>query len=165
LLFGNALQSQGKTDEAAAEFRAAIAIDPKDKVALNAIAWFWATTPDLDGQYPHAAEAVLHAQEAVRLDPEDAGIVNTLGVALYRTNNWTEAIETLQKTIELGSDNAHNWLFLAMSNWQLDNKPEARTWYEKSTIWRETNAARVEDDPELQAFFTEAETLLKNPKE
>ena len=91
--------------------------------------------------------------------------MNTLGVALYRTNNWTEAIETLQKTIELGSDNAHNWLFLAMSNWQLDNKPEARTWYEKSTIWRETNAARVEDDPELQAFFTEAETLLKNPKE
>ena len=26
-------------------------------------------------------------------------------------------------------------------------------------------AARVEDDPELQAFFTEAETLMKNPKE
>jgi len=162
---GNAWQSQGKTAEAAAAFKAAIAIDPQDRNAHNTLAWLWATTPDQDGHFPNAAEAVTHAQEAVRLAPKDAGIVNTLGVALYRANNWAEAITALQKSIEMGSDNAHNWLFLAMSHWQLDNKPEATKWYKKSKTWRDANPENIAENTELQTFFNEAETLFVDPGE
>jgi Flp pilus assembly protein TadD len=137
-----------------------LTLRPDDIGALNGAAWGLATTADKDGRYPQAKQAVQWARRANELAPNDASLLNTLGVALYRDEQWQDAIDALQKSIELGSDSPHNWLFLAMAHWQLDQKDQAKPWYDKSLAWQTTNAAAAKADAELQGFFTEAAKLL-----
>ena len=86
-------------------------------------------------------------------------IRNTLGVARYRAGQYEEAIADLEKAAALrkGGD-SFDWLFLAMSHWQLGNKDEARKWYDKAVEWTEKNQPR---NAELRRFRTEAAELLK----
>ena len=60
--------------------------------------------------------------------------------------------------MELGKGGiAHDWFFLAMAHWKLDQKEQARTWYEQAVRWREKNAPQDED---LSRFRTEGAELL-----
>ncbi len=45
-----------------------------------------------------------------------------------------------------------------MAPWQLDQKDQAKPWYDKSLAWQTANEA--EADPELQGFYAEAEKLM-----
>ena len=137
-----------------------LSLRPDDPGAHNEAAWRLATSPDKDALYPHAAQAVEWARRANELAPNDGGLLNTLGVALYRAEQWQEAIDTLQKSIELGADVPHNWLFIAMAHWQLDQKDKAKQWYDKSLAWQTANADAAKADAELQGFFTEAANLM-----
>jgi tetratricopeptide (TPR) repeat protein len=106
----------------------------------------------------------------------------TLGVAHYRADQWKDAIAALQKSIDLrkhsvdgeepkgdrvaalqkmteilkGAD-ALDWLFLAMSHWKLDQKAEARTWYDRAMQRIDNNSQPYE---ELGRVRVEAEELL-----
>jgi hypothetical protein len=53
---------------------------------------------------------------------------------------------------------AIDWFFLAMAHWQLGDKPQARTWYNKAVPWMEKNQPENE---ELLRFRAEATTLLE----
>src|SRR5262249_27410210 len=92
----------------------------------------------------------------------------TLGVAQFRAGQWQLAIESLQESMELrkGGD-AVDWFFLAMAHWQLGQKDDARSWYEKGVEWTKTNAPHNE---ELLRFQHEAADAidanrLKSPDE
>ena len=52
---------------------------------------------------------------------------------------------------------ASDWFFLAMAHRQLNNKDEARTWYDKAEAWTHTNKP---DDVELRRFQAEAAAVL-----
>jgi tetratricopeptide (TPR) repeat protein len=70
---------------------------------------------------------------SVRLAPRDSDFWNTLGVAYYRAGNWKEAVNALQKSMELGKGgDVVDWLFLAMAHWRLGHKDEARKWYDRA---------------------------------
>lgn len=150
----------GRRDEAFQLRKELLTLRPDDVNALNAAAWGLATNPDKDGLYPHAAQAVEWARRANELAPNNASLLNTLGTALYRAEQWQEAIDTLQKSIELGADVPHNWLFIAMAHWQMDQKDKAKQWYDKSLAWQTANADAAKADAELQGFFTEAAKLM-----
>jgi tetratricopeptide (TPR) repeat protein len=102
--------------------------------------------------------AVALANKAIKLAPNEGANWNTLGVALYRAGNFKAAIEALNKSMELHKGGvSFDWFFLAMAHWQLDNKADARQWYDKAVAWAEKHAPR---DEELRRFRAEAAKVL-----
>ena len=79
-------------------------------------------------------------------------------MAHYRAGDWKAAIEALTKSMELrnGGD-SNDWFFLAMAHWQLGDKTQARSWYDKAVPWMEKNQPK---DEELLRFRAEAAALL-----
>jgi serine/threonine protein kinase/uncharacterized protein HemY len=122
----------------------------------NDLAWRLAASPVLPFRDP--PRAVQFASKAVELAPSDGGIWNTLGVAQYRAEDFSTAVTSLQKSMDLraGGD-AADWFFLAMAHWQLGHKDDARVWYEKSVNWMDKNQPKNE---ELLRFRAEAAELL-----
>ena len=153
---GMALAAQGKLDEAVAAFRKAIELQPDNANGYNELAWFLATSPL--SQERHRMEAIKLAARAVELVPQDGNLWNTLGVVRYRAGEWQPAIEALEKSAKLraGGD-ANDWYFVAMANWQLGHKDQARTWYDKAVAWTDKNQPKNED---LHRFRAEAAELL-----
>jgi tetratricopeptide (TPR) repeat protein len=125
-------------------------------VGQNNLAWLLATCADAKLREP--GRAVEMAKRAVTLAPKEGIYWNTLGVAHYRAGDWKAAIEALSKSMELrkGGD-SNDWFFLAMAHWQLGDKPQARSWYDKAVTWMDKNQTK---DEELIRFRTEAEALL-----
>ena len=56
-----------------------------------------------------------------------------------------------------GNKLAFNAFFLAMAHWQLADKPQAHSWYDKAVSWMEKNQPK---DEELIRFRAEAAALL-----
>ncbi len=158
---GNALSKQGKLEAAINEYREAIRLKPDDPKALNSFAWFLAASPDPKVLDP--AQAIEFATKAVQLSPANGYYLNTLGIAQYRNGNWKVAIECLEKSIKLEKGLlCASGFFLAMAHWQLDEKSEARTWYDQSDEWMAKNEP---DDQELLRFRVEATELLRVKEE
>ena len=153
---GSILIQQGKMEEGVVAFDKAIALNPADANILNQLAWFLATAPE--SQHRDLPRAVELAKKGVDLAPNDGAIWNTLGVAQYHAGDWQAAIDGLQKAMDLrnGGD-ASDWFFLAMAHWQLDQKDEARTWYDKAVEWMDKKQPKNE---ELLRFRAEAAKLL-----
>jgi tetratricopeptide (TPR) repeat protein len=157
---------QGKHEEATAEFRKAIELAmqldlrKKDRdtlvSTLNQLAWHLATNRDAKALDP--SRAITLAREAARLDPRSENVWNTLGVVQYRAGDWDAARTALEKSMELrrGGDGLA-FLFLAMTDWQLGEKTEARQWYDRAVQWIEKSNVW---DPDLQRFRAEAAELL-----
>jgi tetratricopeptide (TPR) repeat protein len=123
---------------------------------LNDIAWFFMTCPDAKLHDPSLA--VRLAQKAVEVSRDAGPAWNTLGVARYRAGDWKGAIEGLTHSVERrnGGD-SFDFFFLAMGNWQLGEKEQARTWYGKAVEWMDKNKPQ---DEELRRFRAEAAELL-----
>jgi hypothetical protein len=130
----------------------------------NDAAWRLANHPD--PRRRDIPRAVAMARTAAERTPEAAHIWNTLGVALYRARAWKEAVAALEKAEGLapGRFLAFNGFFLAMANWHLSHKDDARRWHDKSVKWMDKNGEVLSRDPlhaeELRRFRGEAEELL-----
>jgi tetratricopeptide (TPR) repeat protein len=96
--------------------------------------------------------------EGVELAPQNGMIWNTLGVAQYCAGNWKVAITALEKSMELrkGGD-SFDWFILAMAQWQLGQKDEARKRYDQAVAWMDKNRPQ---NKELRRFRAEATELL-----
>jgi tetratricopeptide (TPR) repeat protein len=157
---GNAYCQLKQFDKAVADYSKASEIKPDDAGAWNNLAWLLATCPDL--RVRDAERAVKSAQHAVDLAPKNGNFWNTLGVAQYRAGAFQVAIEALNKSMELSKGgNSHDWFFLAMAHWQLDEKDKAREWYDRAVEWMVKHNPEGE---ELRRFRTEAEELLEEPQ-
>ena len=77
---GQRLHDQEKLEEAIAEYREAIRLQPDDANAHNNLAWLLATAADPQWRQP--AEAVKLAAKAVELSPKFGMFWSTLGAAL-----------------------------------------------------------------------------------
>ena len=72
--------------------------------------------------------------------PDDAPILNTLGVAEYRVGRYEDALATLTRSNDLlDAPNYADLAFLAMANRQLGRVEEAHAWPERL---RERHIAR-----------------------
>jgi len=138
-------------------FSSSTQLDPETAWLHSDRAWALVVCPDPKLRNPQ--QAVRSAMKALELEPDHAGIWNTLGVAQYLAGQWEAAIESLHKSdsLEEYKGSAFNGFFLAMAYWQIGNRDEARTWYDKSVTWMDQN---MPDNEELLRFRAEAAELL-----
>ena len=88
---------QGKLDEAAAEFRAAIQAKPDYQQAHYILGSVLRQKGDLDS-------ALAELQTAVRLDPEDAGAHQALGMVYKQKGDQTQAGDEFKKAEALNKE-------------------------------------------------------------
>jgi len=153
----------------------------QEPVVLNSASWYIVRHPAAkQADYEHALEL---AERAVKLQPGDGAILNTLGVAQYRLGKFAEAMKTLKSSDSINSRAPRldfrgerigppgsipaDLAFLAMAAYRLGDKDEARAYLEQ------LRKAVVDDSRERnesEAFLREAEALiegkpLSKPKE
>jgi serine/threonine protein kinase len=140
--------------------RRAARFNPKlrhgQQVHLNNLAWYLITAPNPAARNPRRALEL--ATRALGMDPEHWGVLNTLGVARYRNQDWDGARQALEAAIQKKASRfAFDGYFLAMSYWQLGRRDDARQLLETAERWRLGNEP---DDVELLRFRAEAEQLI-----
>ena len=107
---GIALHAQGRMDEAIAEHRAAIRLQPDDAAAhINLGAILCDVVRDYDG-------AIAEFRTAIRLLPDDVTAHYNLGTAMRHQGKLAEAIAEYRETIRLQPDDAtvHTSLGIAL---------------------------------------------------
>jgi hypothetical protein len=133
----------------------------EDGRELNNAAWEIVKTRDA-GKDAYAL-ALRQAQAAVRMAPGDGFILNTLGVAQYRTRRYAEALATLLQSEKLnaresGTPPPADLAFLAMAQHQLGKKDEAKvTLGQLREVMKQPAWAK---NAEAQGFLHEAEGLI-----
>jgi Flp pilus assembly protein TadD len=153
---GAALKAKGDLAGAIAAYRQAIRLKKDYSDPYNGLAWLLATCQDT--HFRDANQAVQLATKAVKLAPKNGNCWNTLGVANYRAGKWKAAIAALEKSMDLRKGgNSHDWFFLAMADWQLNEKKKARAWYDKAVQWMDKHQPKNEEMPRFRA---EAAKLL-----
>ena len=129
----------------------------------NNLAWKLATGP-LSIRNP--ARALDLAGRAVALTQDPAIYLNTLGVAQYRSNQFEEAIATLEKSLDAskGGSDAFHLFFLAMARYKLGEVERARADFDRGLKWRrEHPKLPVQWTEDLDIIQPEAEALLNSP--
>jgi tetratricopeptide (TPR) repeat protein len=144
--WGFALGSQGKNEEAIAEYRKVIDLDPKYAAAYND----WGVALDDKGKHD---EAIAKYQQAIDLDPKYADAYDNWGTALYYQGRLDEAIAKYQQAIDLDPKYA-----AAYNNWGIvlaaqDKRDEAIAKYQK--------AIELEPQNELYRFHLEEALRVK----
>jgi tetratricopeptide (TPR) repeat protein len=103
--------------------------------------------------------ALMQAETACRLAPEEAKYRTALGAAQYRAGKYGEARETLRKAEKDNKDIPPNLAFLAMAQHRLGKNDEAN-----STLARLREIAKQErwaKDAEAQVLLRETEELIE----
>src|SRR5262249_57805051 len=104
---------------------------PDTVLTMNNLAWTLALCPEPNLRNPR--RAVELSKRAVERAAKNGDYWSTLGAAHYRAGEWKSALKALEKAIDLrnGGD-SNDRFFLAMANWPLGNKTEARKWYDQA---------------------------------
>jgi tetratricopeptide (TPR) repeat protein len=134
-----ALTGQGRSADAINAYRRSLELDP-DKLdpdttwARICLARVLSLCADLKQRKP--AEALALAKEAVKKMEGEPHAWSTLGIALYRGQEWQASIAALDRAIALRKrGEAIEWFVLAMAYWQLGEKAKARQWYDRAVGW------------------------------
>jgi WD40 repeat protein/tetratricopeptide (TPR) repeat protein len=110
--------------------------------------------------------AVPLARLGVKLTPDHAHHLNTLGFALYRAARHAEAVTVLERSLAAGTGEIEGFdlLFLAMARHRLGDRASARDHFFQAGTWIASNP---DIDPEwrveLKELRAEAEAILRGP--
>ncbi|NRB41276.1 MAG: tetratricopeptide repeat protein [Pseudomonadales bacterium] len=97
LLLAIAYQTANDDSKAISQFKDVLKRDKKNPIALNNLAWLiLKETPP---------QALIYAQQAHQLQPENPDITDTYGWALYKNQQNTEALEVLKKAYKQSKQN------------------------------------------------------------
>ncbi|MBE9538386.1 MAG: tetratricopeptide repeat protein, partial [Proteobacteria bacterium] len=114
-----------KLDLAEGDLRAIIEREPSNAQALNALGY---TLADRTDRY---SEALEYIERAMKVEPGDAAIIDSMGWVHYRMGNHAKAVELLRQAMELIKDPeiaAH----LGEVLWEMGNKQGALEVWEDS---------------------------------
>jgi tetratricopeptide (TPR) repeat protein len=149
-------QDPPQWEDAARFYTAALSLQPENAATQNDFAWLLVNwpRPGVD----HFEEAIDLAKKAVKATPTAGNYWGTLGIAHYRTGQWSDALAAFQQAAKLrnGGDGL-DWLFLAMAHGRLGEKEQGRKWYDQAVQWMEKNDP---DDGGLKSMRAEAAELL-----
>jgi tetratricopeptide (TPR) repeat protein len=127
LLYTRALIAEriGKPDIVEVDLKKILVMEPDNVEALNALGYTLLSKP---GRY---AEAEKYLQHALRLQPNEAVVIDSYGWLQFKLGNNEKALEYLQRAYEKQQENeiaAH----LAEVLWALGRKDEARELFNKA---------------------------------
>jgi tetratricopeptide (TPR) repeat protein len=134
ILYARALlaESLDRLDEAEADFRHVLRIDPENTRSLNALGY---TLADRTDRYE---EALVYVEKAYAQSPEDPAIIDSMGWVLYRLGRLQESREYLQKAYDMTQDSeiaAH----LGEVMWAMGDQDAARA------LWKSARKANPGD--------------------
>jgi eukaryotic-like serine/threonine-protein kinase len=111
--------------------------------------------------------ALTLAQRAVELVPDEGTFLNTMGVVLFRTGRYAEAIATLERSLAAGRgrSDAFDLFFLAMARCSLGQMAQARADFDRALRWQRDGPSSRQpgSSSELAAFQAEADAALAGP--
>jgi tetratricopeptide (TPR) repeat protein len=122
-LNAEALESQGKWDEAAAEYRAILENNPKLPGIHYRLGRLLLSKPNPGADI--AAEAKKNFEQELNLDPQNAGAEYVLGELARQDSNWGEAVEHFSRAAKLDNSFAEAYLGLGLSLVSEKRFPEA----------------------------------------
>jgi Tfp pilus assembly protein PilF len=142
------------------ELQSVLEAGARDPMQDNNRAWGYLTGSTAQ-QMPGLA--VLLAERAALLAPDNATCWNTLGLALYRLGKYPSAIDKLRHSLEVSHRTAaaYDLFFLSMCHAKLGEPDKARTCYDEANAWWKAQK-RLPGDwvAELTAFRAEAVEML-----
>jgi tetratricopeptide (TPR) repeat protein len=116
---GVSLERSKRWDEAEADFRQALAIDPNQPQVLNYLGYSWVD------KGIHLQDALKMIQSAVDMRPNDGYIVDSLGWAYFRLGRLDDAVEELEKAVDLKPEDSVINDHLGDALWKAGRKLEA----------------------------------------
>ena len=144
--------------------RQVIRTDPTHAKAHNNLAWILLTGPK---ELRDPQEALPLARKAVELAPQQSICDNTLGVALYRNDQFAEAVPVLEKSLQesKGATDGFDLFFLAMCHHRLGDAGKAKDCFDRAGRWFEVRRDQLPAPyiEELTEFQCEARALLQGP--
>jgi tetratricopeptide (TPR) repeat protein len=97
---GNVLAAMGRTREAVTQLEEALRLKPDSAQCMNSLAWFLATADSADIRDPD--RAIELAERACELTGyNEPAVLDTLAAAYAAAGNFTKAVDTARKALEL----------------------------------------------------------------
>lgn len=152
---GAVLLRQGRGSEGIAGLRRALELKPDDAEVLNSLAWTLLTTRGQE--FPPDLNPLPLAQQAAQRAPNDAAILNTLGLAQLHAGEYEAAITSCERSVQLEGENPFDLLIIAVAWHHLGDATKATSLYTRAAaLDRPTGEA----GSELDAFEREAALML-----
>jgi tetratricopeptide (TPR) repeat protein len=98
---GTALLREGRQEEAIVQYQRALELAPQSLVALNNLAWLFATSAN--PSIRNGPQAFLLAERAVHLTAEDPLYLHKLAAAYAAIGNFPKALETAERALQSAS--------------------------------------------------------------
>jgi tetratricopeptide (TPR) repeat protein len=135
--YQSALADYNQTfEQAEADFRKSIQIDPNDKDAYFHLgllflsrAQLLQTGKDQDSDY---AQAEGFFKKSLEFDPQNTDAMKYLGFTLMSERKWEDAATLLEKLVDLNSADREAWGYLAITYARLGKKAQADAAFKKS---------------------------------
>ncbi|MCI0354032.1 MAG: tetratricopeptide repeat protein, partial [Acidobacteria bacterium] len=123
------------------------------------IPWLWGDIRGLASAPEGGARAVELVQGIIQSAPHSGAAWTALGMAQYEAADWSSAIESLEKSMEVRkAGSSIDWFLLSMAHARLGNADAARKWYDQAVQWMDKNQP---NNASLREFRAPAEELLK----
>ncbi len=140
-----------KWDKAEADLKAALAFEPDHPYILNYLGYSWAD------QGMHLNQAVDMIKRAIKLQPTDGYIVDSLGWVYYRMKDYPRAVKYLEQAVELMPNDPTINDHLGDAYWKTGRKNEAQFQWKRALSLNP-------DDEQLKSIQNKIENGLIEPE-
>jgi Flp pilus assembly protein TadD len=155
---GLELQNQGRTEEATAQYREALALMPGNADAHSNLAALLAAAGRPD-------EAMGHLREALRANPDLAQAHNNVGMILAASGSPAEAVKAFRRAVELDPLDATACYNLATALAQSGRAEDAIHWMGEAITLQPGNAAAHNNLGIMLASTGEIESAIREFEE
>lgn len=143
-------EREGQWENAVADFKRVLEIDPEDANTLNYLGYTWVDRGE------NLEEAFDMIEKAVELEPESGAIVDSLGWAHYKLGRYSEAKDNLEKAVELTPNSATIVDHLGDVYWKLGRFREAGYQWQRALEFDPTDKERKNIEAKLKGGLSAA---------
>ena len=140
---GICYEREKRGDEAVADFKRVLEIEPDNADALNYLGYTWVDRNE------NLTEAFEMIRKAVRLEPQSGAIVDSLGWAHYKLGQYEQARVQLEKAVSLSPSSATIIDHLGDVYWKLGRFREAGYQWKRALDFDPTDEERAAIDRKL----------------